>query len=209
MFPSTSFLSADEVSEVPDLIELLKSLQIFTYFRFVCGALLVYDYILTFSDEVNFMWKWKRRWNLFDATYYTVRYLPFFDIGLIYMEQYLPHTNTGLCEMLFSIQSTSFIVGVDLANCILTLRTYVIWNKDKRILATLGVALLASIVGEAYYLAMFLISSRFPGGPVPFVFPGCFVSQADASYAWAAYLVLLVLESVIFALTLIKYFRMQ
>jgi len=206
MFPVTNYLSKNDLSEVDSLIEFLKSYQINMYFRFVCAALLVYDYTLTFSDEANLIWR--RGLNLISVTYYAVRYLPFFDIlGLSFLEQYWPNADVATCRTVFSIYSFSILVGVDLANCILTLRTFVIWNKDKRILAALVVALLASIAGEAFYMTKFLNSLRFIDSPVPFLIRSCFIVQAEASYAWAAYLVLLILESVIFALTLIKYFQ--
>jgi len=159
MFPTVSFLSTDALPGIAGLIELHNSFQIYSYFRFVCGTLLVYDYLLTFSDEANLIWK--RGWSLFGVTYYAVKYLPFIDMLILsYFEQYLPHADAGSCEMIYIVYSICTFVGVELANCILILRTYVLWDKDKRILASLGVALLASVAGEAYYLTKYLRSSH-------------------------------------------------
>jgi len=188
-----------------ELIEVAKSLQLYVYLKFVCGTLLVYDYMVTFSDETDLMWKGK--WNLLNATFYAVRYLPFFDIGLGYVEQFLSPADPVVCKTIYSIFSISILVGVDLANCILTLRTYAIWGKDKRILLTLGLVLLASVVGEGYFMTSFLVTMSFINSPDPSVFRGCFIAQANTKDAWAAYLILLVLESVIFVLTLIKYIQ--
>jgi hypothetical protein len=53
------------------------------FITYIMDTFQVYDYLLTFEDEVEFMWE--GRWNVLKIVFFLNRYLPFADcvVGLV------------------------------------------------------------------------------------------------------------------------------
>jgi len=106
--------------------------------------------------------------------------------------------------MTWKLEAWSYFVAVILADGMLLVRTYAIWDKNRIILISFLLCLPLGITVGAYFLANFLDSFRL--GPNPFsatVFPGCFVI-GDNTIVWVSYVLLLAYETLIFLVTLLK-----
>jgi hypothetical protein len=49
----------------------------------ICITLIVYDYILTFAQEIEFIWLESKPWNAIKVAFIVQRYLPFLDVVLV------------------------------------------------------------------------------------------------------------------------------
>jgi hypothetical protein len=58
-------------------------------FTAICVALVVYDYSLTLSMEIDLIWS--SRWNVIKVAFLLQRYLPFLDAILLSVIGMLPH----------------------------------------------------------------------------------------------------------------------
>jgi len=193
-------LSSTEISGLSDLL-------IFQQFSAPVAALLAYDFILTFSDEIDLMWKRGR--NLLSFIFFLNRYLPFVGVVIALTQQFTsqPTNPQVTCKAFFSIDGWFSIVGVNVADGILILRTYAIWGTDRRVGLGLLALMLPTFVPEAFYMTKLISSLTFIRSPSPSAFPGCFSISADSTSTGIAYSILLAFETVLFAVTLFKLLR--
>jgi len=176
-----------------------EELRILTAFQVIALALFVYDYLLTFSEEVNLVWL--KKLNPSIVVFYLVRYLPFIDGPLLVAQEFIVNPSPSTCMILYQVRIASYCLGLLLADCILVLRTYAIWEKNVVVLGGLGILVLGTSIGSWYTSALFVQRLSFTPSPSPSRFPGCFV-PAFSDVLWIAYLMVLILETAIFIVTL-------
>ncbi|XP_006460406.1 hypothetical protein AGABI2DRAFT_177975 [Agaricus bisporus var. bisporus H97] len=94
-------------------------------------TILVFDWMLTFPSEVELVWGSK--WSAITILYFLTRYIPF--VYLPANTRYIFNEGFTLteCKMLYSTVSSLFWIGILLAQLILTIRTWVIWGKSKKL----------------------------------------------------------------------------
>lgn len=151
------------------------------------AALFVYDYIITFEMEFEFVWK--SPWNVVKVLYFIQRYMPFADVAMLpllrksrrrswslpmypYKHQFILHLVSAISfvmsatiladvclvppfltsHLILLVRSGMFIVGIAVSECkcsfplghiqadpmgtylvILTLRTWAVWRRDRRL----------------------------------------------------------------------------
>jgi hypothetical protein len=78
--------------ETPSCDPFLIAMKISNPFSFtaICVAVIVYDYALTLSREIDLIWS--SRWNVIKITFLLQRYLPFLDAILLSIIGLLRHT---------------------------------------------------------------------------------------------------------------------
>jgi len=152
---------------------------------------------------------WGREWKIPSILFFINRYLPFVDSIMQFFATFMPPPSNfrPTCQALLVGHAWLIVLGVNLAECILVLRTYVIWDYDSRIGIGLCTALIGTCIFEGFSLMKVAKSFIFIESPSPLNSPGCFVSQVDSSPALPAYLTLLVYETVVFIVTLFKLLR--
>ncbi|KAF8995942.1 hypothetical protein BDQ17DRAFT_1330286 [Cyathus striatus] len=104
----------------------LEHTQIINYIRAATLAVLVYEYLLTFYLEVNFVWK--RNWNVVKILFLITRYLPFIAATTSLTIQFLPHTSAVKCKMLYTTIAC-LSIGFFMAECIAIV--YLLLDDDK------------------------------------------------------------------------------
>jgi hypothetical protein len=67
-------------SEFSQLTGLLNDLQTYQYVEAASVVVLLYDYILSFKDEVRYIWN--ARWNTGKWLYIAIRYNPTIELSL-------------------------------------------------------------------------------------------------------------------------------
>ncbi|KAJ7784002.1 hypothetical protein DFH07DRAFT_789842 [Mycena maculata] len=107
---------------------------------FVSATLILFEYSLTLFDELRFVWSQRRSASTF--LFFVARYA-----GLASAIVTLVQTPTTYM-LLAHLSAALRIVIIVAAEAILTLRTWAIWEKKKRILFILGVAGLAALGGN-------------------------------------------------------------
>ncbi|KAF8877964.1 hypothetical protein BD779DRAFT_1555708 [Infundibulicybe gibba] len=147
------FTTSQRVMELRGLMDVVQDL------RFVN----VYNYILTFSQELDVIWM--SRWTITKVFFVLTRYIPFFDMALLMYHLFSPNLRGHACSVVF--QGTL---------CILTLRTWTIWGRSHPILnIVLPVVFAMFGVSELSVMTVFA-KSLIVGPGVPAPPPSCLVT---------------------------------
>ncbi|KAG1718253.1 hypothetical protein EDB19DRAFT_2031482 [Suillus lakei] len=171
------------VSEVGDL-------QITKYTNIGSLAILIFDFCITFQDEVH--WIWSRPWNFIRMIFTISRYLPFVGSGLT---AYAALRVSGPCPP--SLAENSIVA----AEGLLVIRTWAFWGKSKRLLIGLltysVVTVIAAVAVNVTPDHQFTDVSMIPG-------PCGFETSQNAAIVYA---ILGLFECVILILTAYKWFH--
>ncbi|KAF8994420.1 hypothetical protein BDQ17DRAFT_1367014 [Cyathus striatus] len=76
----------------------------------------VFEYLITFELEVEFIWK-SRQWTLVKILYLAARYIPFIDTSIA---QIIPHSTPQLCLNMFNAVTWLILIGMSIAEIIFT-----------------------------------------------------------------------------------------
>lgn len=178
------------VSEVADL-------QIAKYANIGGLAILVFDYCITFHDEVR--WTWFRTWDLIRVIFTISRYLPFVGSG---MTAYAALRVSGPCPP-STAENIIHILCIIAAEGLLVIRTWALWKKSKKLLIGLLIYSTATVIGA---VAMNLLPNHQLISTDVTMIPGpCgFESSRNAALVYA---ILALFECVILILTAYKWFH--
>ncbi|KAG1721373.1 hypothetical protein EDB19DRAFT_519773 [Suillus lakei] len=155
-------------------------------------AILVFDYFITFSEEVE--WTWFKPWDITRVIFIISRYLPFVGVG---MTAYDALRSSNQCASTVE-GNVIHIIGIVAAEALLAIRTWAFWQKSKRLLiGLLAYAVLAIIAAIVVDLSPKML---IPGEEPP---PGTCYFESTRNAA-VVYMFLAVFESVILILTVYK-----
>lgn len=102
-------------------------------------ALLVFDFCITFQDEVK--WTWFKPWSVTRVIFVISRYLPFIGIVLtVYDYLDVGGLASGQAENIIHI------ISIIAAEGLLVVRTWVFWKRSKRMLIVLATYSIVTIV---------------------------------------------------------------
>ncbi|KAL5489762.1 hypothetical protein ACEPAI_4594 [Sanghuangporus weigelae] len=159
------------------------------------GALLIYDvFFVTFDQEVTLVWP--SRWSLGKTLFFLNRYLPFVDTFLS-----LHHSDDSLDRKEYCPWLT--VVGTCISETILMIRTSAIWERRQSIRSVLLI-LGAGVFIPSIVIAQLEITSL---DYKPIAHGGCIKSRPSSRIIFVAYLLLVICETTIVALTLIQAWR--
>ncbi|KAG2127073.1 hypothetical protein BD769DRAFT_1668214 [Suillus cothurnatus] len=128
-----------------DDVAAARSLQFATYIYASMAAIWVYDYACSLHEEWTFLLR--SQWTKLKGLYIVARYLPSI---LLTANLYLNVTsdeNPGKCWLLANIDSGLGVASAIFSECFFILRVYVLWNKNRILLAAM--------------LSTFFVSSQF------------------------------------------------
>jgi len=200
-----------------DIQSLQRSL-LYSYFQVASVVILVFDHSLTLYDEIELIWE--RKPNRSSVLFYITRYLPYFDSALL-LVQSVSTPSKGACiavsqlkicihihSLYFLFDFTivgSYFISYAAAESILILRTYAVYDNNKKLIYTLF-ALLAACSGLGGYLARLSYPSTTDSdlfGSIGVNFAGCSNFSTHKSF-WLVYLVISIFETLILVLTAYK-----
>ncbi|KAH8119882.1 hypothetical protein DFH11DRAFT_14348 [Phellopilus nigrolimitatus] len=138
------------------IIESLENEQISNYVDVVSLALASYDFLLTFADEVRFIWPSK--WGVVKVAFFLTRYVVFLDNTINLLLNMLPHLTLSLCSSFLKAIYTLSFFGILVSEFLLMIRVYAIWGNRKDVLVLLTVVLLAASIISFIFLREFLLS---------------------------------------------------
>ncbi|KAG1794608.1 uncharacterized protein HD556DRAFT_417321 [Suillus plorans] len=111
------------------------SLQSFKYIFASTATFWTYDYACSLHEEWTFLLR--SHWSKMKGLYIVTRYLPFIFLATNLYIDFTPNENPTKCRVLANIESGLGIVLVILSECFFILRTYVLWNKNRILLAAM------------------------------------------------------------------------
>ncbi|KZP01210.1 hypothetical protein CALVIDRAFT_559843 [Calocera viscosa TUFC12733] len=173
----------------------------------VAGTLTAYDYILTFKQERNLIWKAK--WTPVKALFLFMRYSVILDmIGFFYIDFGQQVTDRS-CTVVMNIVLANMCMVYLCAALVIALRTWAIWERGRICGVIVGVAW-SAIVVLAVYFTVYIIQ-----GVSAFVisdlagFVGCEATNTPESLSAVLelYVALATYEGLIFLMTVIRGIR--
>jgi len=171
-----------------------------TYLDIVAAAVLGYDYLLTFSDEVRYFWF--SPMSLGKILFFLTRYPVFGETALVLYHQFAvmdPHK----CDIVFKTIGYQLGTGTLISESILAMRTWVIWHRNPYIAATLIIGIATFWTPVFYFLAQSLNSLVFTVAPDPST-PGCFL-KSQKNILFVVFIIITSFETLILVLTLIRF----
>jgi len=162
-------------------------------------TVLTYDIIVTLADEVELIWK--RNWTFTKTMYICARYIPWgFQLALIAINA---DGTTGLffthpeCERWIAVQAVILQLIISTVDVVLMTRVYALYNRNMKLTAGLGILFCGEIAYMSYVLSV--VSPRLTFNS------DCFVTSSPKIFV-SYWIVSLVFETILFVLTLYKFF---
>ncbi|KAF8589218.1 hypothetical protein K439DRAFT_1628916 [Ramaria rubella] len=192
----------------PSLVEAGQHVVASKHYLCAAFAILVYDHLLTFSDEVEYIWSRKRGVGMLVTGVFLVnRYYTTLAMVAIMIAFFDVNWSAETCQNFVHFEPFGFgIPLIAITGALLILRVFALYGRNLYILAYLGALLIAQVTVGIWQFA-------FPGGgpvvfpPVPgLVFHGClYITAPSLGAAASAYLVIdLAFDISIFVLTMAK-----
>ncbi|KAF8890392.1 hypothetical protein BD779DRAFT_267657 [Infundibulicybe gibba] len=172
--PPPDFTTSQRAMELRGLMDVVQDLRFVNYFDVASFTILVYNYILTFSQELDVIWM--SRWTITKVFFVLTRYIPFFDMALLMYHLFSPDLRGHACSVVFQGTLWLFFICLVIAEGILTLRTWTIWGRSHPILnIVLPVVFAMFGVSELSMMTVFA-KSLIVGPGVPAPPPSCLVT---------------------------------
>ncbi|KAH8822646.1 hypothetical protein DL96DRAFT_1618590, partial [Flagelloscypha sp. PMI_526] len=150
-----------EGTSVQSAIDTLENIQITRYVSAAGVVVLLYDHLLTFEQEVNYVWKAKRSIarTLFLILRYTVPVflLVYNATGLSGIAKFNLPDDVRFCKVWLIATACLGQITIGITNAIVLLRLWVIWKRDLLLMKLTGVGFVLCQLGS---LAAVGISSR-------------------------------------------------
>jgi len=170
------------LSELGPILSVAAVQTINTKFAIVaCYAAVVYDYILTFPEEIKYIWK--RRFSVVTFVYFINRYYALCDFTLLVFVEFSTAMDLSKCKRYVPFQPLG--QGIPLTffpDLVIGLRVYALYNRNKVIAVLLATYLTAELgVALWLYLTPSLSPVQLPGPPEVFNIPVLHLCIATAS----------------------------
>jgi len=141
-----------------DLVTFVKFLEhrkIFTDYVYINAvALFIYDYSLTLHLEIKLIWN--SRWTYTKIAFLLVRYLGFGYSLLVTYAQFHPNISAETCQVMYATISWLLLVHTMLAESILAIRTWAVWERNRLVGIILAIAVSTYLFVQCPLLHKFL-----------------------------------------------------
>ncbi|KAI0831457.1 hypothetical protein BC628DRAFT_1415955 [Trametes gibbosa] len=170
----------------------------------VAYTTLYYDYLLTFSDEVEYFWK-SANLSIISVLFVVNRYLGLLGPLPLILEYFV-----DLPEHTYTYHQAYALASQGIVAVMLVIRTYALYNRSRRIL----VILLGTHVSGALVCLVAIVVNVSPVKtvtPLPFKYTACDLSLTNnqATHLVIAWGAMLWFDTTIFLLTLTQALRMR
>ncbi|KAI0075578.1 hypothetical protein K474DRAFT_1664124 [Panus rudis PR-1116 ss-1] len=190
-----------------ELLLTAERLQQVRYFQVIAMSLLVSDWTILFSSEIELIWK--SPWTLTKVLYLLSRYSPFIDTPLNLVYYLTPDIRPEMCDTVYSICTWITGFGIGLAELVLLVRTYAIYERSRNVLIALGALWLLWVGGNIAVLYFFTNSVQYVEQTVLGLnrnLPGCY-TKSESPIIFVSFASLTLFEIVIVSMTVKKGFE--
>ncbi|KAF9642869.1 hypothetical protein BDM02DRAFT_1842299 [Thelephora ganbajun] len=153
------------MTSTEDLIAGLQDGFALNYYAIALTALYLYDYLLTFSDEVKYAWKGKKTWVFF--LFLAIRYIPMMYRFWTIFQGTWPGYTQEICNRTSFIHILVFILGTWMAQTALAVRVYAITFKNLPIIACLALLSTGQLGLGIYHTVLIIITPTIPSQENP------------------------------------------
>lgn len=187
------------------LINHLKHQRLLVDYVYVsAAAVLIYDYALTLHLEIKHIWF--SRWSYATALFLLTRYTTFVITFMVLHDQMFMDASEASCKTRWKTTLWLMASRSLLAETILCVRTWAIWNRNK----TVGRLLMATMFIYAtvlcFFVDKFARSLQIVSPPYP-SFRGCEIVHASR-ILWGQFASLFAVQIVVLTLVVISAYRL-
>ncbi|KLO13520.1 hypothetical protein SCHPADRAFT_358540 [Schizopora paradoxa] len=165
------------------------------------AALLTYDTIINYPDEVQYIWK--SSFSLGKCLYVMSRYLAFVDVFLHLRLSFDSSLDPSRCRATYNVIPWTITAGVVIAEAILIARTFAIYSRSCKILAYLVCIRLGTLIPSMKLINDWTHGMQFSESPAPTLAP-CVPMPDDGVKIWLDFLFIAIFDCNIVVLTLWK-----
>jgi len=185
-------------------VQSLKHQRLIVDYAFVSGcAIFIYDYFLTLHLELKLIWFSK--WTHMKVLYLLVRYTTLaYMVALIY-GQLVPNHSIESCRTTYTISISLQVTLMSLADVILAIRTWVVWNMSRKVGIALAILVTVDVIARLPLINIFIQSLEYVPLPYP-GYRGCFLVKG-MRILWANFALMFVLQAGVLALIAMSAFR--
>ncbi|KAF9236756.1 hypothetical protein BU15DRAFT_76717 [Melanogaster broomeanus] len=158
----------------------------------------VYEYAITFDEEVAFLKK--SNWNTVKIFYLVCRYLPFLFVAINAFHFLQPGLSLKACKSYFQFISLAGAIIIICAELMFLVRTYALWDRTRLALAIILVNFMAFFIPIAVIMVLF--SSAPTIAPIPGI-TSCSNASQSHIIIWA-YVLLVIGETEILVSTVYR-----
>jgi len=185
-------------------IQYFKRQRLLLGYAIVSGcAIFIYDYILTLHLEVKLIWF--SRWTYTKVLYLLVRYTTFaYMVSLLYV-LFVPNHSSETCKTTFTVSVSLQVTLMSLADIILAIRTWVVWNLSRTAGITLAILVIIDVAARLPLVVLFLQSLEF--SPLPHHgYMGCFLVKG-IRIVWTNFALMFMLQAGVLTVVAASAFR--
>ncbi|KLO11025.1 hypothetical protein SCHPADRAFT_999214 [Schizopora paradoxa] len=139
---------------------LALTLQHFQYSSVASIAILSYEYLIKFDDEVRYLWN-RRRLSLGGVLLFLCRYLPFCSVFFLYLYVTTTNFDPSHCRAASIASTVIVIVEFLLAIMVLLARSYAVW-EGSTIITTIMITWAVGVIIVLFYPAALYDKSILP-----------------------------------------------
>ncbi|KAG1773565.1 hypothetical protein EDD22DRAFT_208922 [Suillus occidentalis] len=181
-----------------DVIAAARSLQVFTYIYASMATFWTYDYACSIQEEGMFLFC--SRWRRVKLLYVVTRYVPFLLFAAHLYMNFVPDETSDTCQFVNNICSCFSLILFVCSESFFILRTYVLWDNNKIVLAAMLLAFVTLFAGALAAVFSVTANAPFVTSSIPGI-TGCYQSSGSMGL-FVPYLLLFVLELMLISLTL-------
>ncbi|KAJ8487794.1 hypothetical protein ONZ51_g3961 [Trametes cubensis] len=164
----------------------------------------VLDVAETLGEEVALVWP--SHMSAMKMIFFLNRYMPFVDISLaVYL--FLGVRSPKICSVLWPIVVALYPLGSIISEVILMVRTLAIWNFHKAVWGLMIAVGIGIVIPFVSVIQQYFRNLHYPSRSV-LEYTGCVASISD-SVGWVFYASIIVSETTVVALTLLKLYTMK
>jgi len=192
-------------ADVTATIIALQQNTIVSYIDVCSVALLVFDWSLTLDSEIKFIWD--SPWNLGRILFFLTRYPPFINVALAIFYRMVYSLPASTCSTISDVRSWIAIFGIIVAEVILTLRVWILWDRSRKV--GLAVLLASFLTGAAGVVDYVLFAGGYTFVATQSLSPnisGCFFIKGHIALLWTL-VALMIHQTFIFTLTVVHCIR--
>ncbi|TFK36162.1 hypothetical protein BDQ12DRAFT_610379 [Crucibulum laeve] len=146
-----------DITIVASVVLLVCGLGIFCIFYYILLGVISFiqpfDYLLTFDLERRLIWP--SPWTASKSLFLFTRYLPFIEMGILLYRTFALNPTVQACATAYRASALLTLVGIVVAEVILTLRTLAVWGNNRNIAIALVVLLLGATIPSIPILTHF------------------------------------------------------
>jgi len=190
-----------QVDVPPSYLLTVNNYLLNPYFDMVAVTLLLYDHILTLDLEVFFIWA--EPWKVNTILYFMTAYMGFVEFGLLVFADHTGGVAPSplICSRVYKARVFLLASGMAVAEFVLVRRTWAIFGRSMKVGVGLGAFWAVTVVVVLALIIISLEEVQFVPRPTPNSI-NCLPLNGASAIIFVDFILLVVIESVILALTL-------